>query len=124
MPAPGEFSFLNDDGSLDLAGSLDGEPNLPLLNLDDGVLDIGELGKDLSWNSGATGGRRAAEGDQAGDFCCVTSSALRSESELRLFLRGGPVGRKLGCSPIVDKPRLGVAEDKDVDVSSTENDGL
>ncbi len=105
---PGEFSLRKEDGSLERGGSLVGEPYLPLPPFEEGVEGIGEFGRDFSskylW---ATGGRRG-DGVHAavGDFCCACSSALRSDSELRLFFLGGCVGMKLGCSPMVDKPRF------------------
>ena len=104
----GEFSLRKDAGILDRAGSLVGVPYLPLPPFEDGVDAIGELGSDLSTlNLCVIGGSREVGGDQAGDdFCCETSNAFKSESELRLFFLGGCVGMKLGCSPIVDSPRL------------------
>lgn len=106
LTAPGEFSFRNEDGKRDRAGSLDGDPNLPLPPLDEGVDGMGEAGRDLSSNLLAVGGRRAEGGENGGDFACETSRALRSDSELRLFFLGGCVGMKLGCSPMVDRPKL------------------
>lgn len=104
---PGEFSLRNEEGSLERGVSRVGEPNLPLPPFEDGVDGIGDAGKDLSSNGLLTkGGRRGDGDDHSGDFCGVASSALRSESELRLFFFGGPVGMKLGCSPIVDRPRF------------------
>lgn len=70
LAGPGEFSFLNDAGSLDLVCSFEGEPNLPLPSLEDGVEGIGELGNDLSiFDFGASGGGLKAGDDQPGDFC-------------------------------------------------------
>jgi hypothetical protein len=48
LAGPGEFSLRNEEGSRDRAGSFDGESNLPLPPLEDGVDGIGEFGSDFS----------------------------------------------------------------------------
>jgi hypothetical protein len=109
LAGPGEFSFLNEDGSLDRGGSLVGDVcrTLPPRD-DDGVDGRGEFGRDLSKLAPVIAGtlRRAGAGGDIG--CCEgigKSSSNKSESELRLFFLGGPVvGMKLGCSPIVVSP--------------------
>lgn len=110
LVAPGEFSLRKEAGNLDLGVSFGGEPNRPLPPFEDGVDGIGEFGKDFSSMYRCVtggGGRRAAGGDQAGDFCPGESKLSKSESELRLFfLGGGPFGMKLGCSPMVESPRF------------------
>jgi hypothetical protein len=116
LAGPGEFSFLNEDGSLDRSGSLVGDVCLTLPPRDDdGVDGKGEFGRDLSKLALVIAGTlRKAGGDIIG-VCEGTgteagtetskSGSSKSESELRLFFLGGPVvGMKLGCSPIVVSP--------------------
>lgn len=107
---PGEFSFRKPEGNLDRSGSLVGDPYLMLPPLGvDGFEGKGEFGNDLSKLADVVGLRVAR-----GDFGCESSgksSSLRSESELRLFFLGGPVGMKLGCSPIVERPSDGLDVD-------------
>lgn len=112
---PGDISLLKDDGSLERGEVCTGVANLP--TLDDGVDGGGETGSSLSTsvllctNGGRWGDARWGEGclERSGDegsFCGVLSRLVKSDSELRRFFLGGPVGMKLGCSPIVDSPRL------------------
>ena len=117
---PGEFSFRNPEGSLARSGSLVGEPYLPLPPRDDpGVVGAGEFGKDLSRLALVEGFVLRTEGGDIGCESSCRSSSFRSESELRLFFFGGPVGMKLGCSPIVESPSDGLeVEPGDVASSS------
>lgn len=101
---PGEFSFLNDEGSLDRSGSLVGDVCLRLSpREEDGVEGKGELGRDLSRLAPLGGGARRVAVGEIGCFS-GNSISFKSESELRLFFLGGPVGMKLGCSPMVERP--------------------
>jgi hypothetical protein len=70
---------------------------------EEGVSGAGELGNDLSRLAFVL---RTDDGDSGCDSS-RRSNSFRSESELRLFFLGGPVGIKLGCSPIVDSPSDG-----------------
>jgi hypothetical protein len=65
LAGPGEFSFLNEEGNLDLGVSFVGEPNLPLPPFEDGVEGIGEFGSDLSSIYLFVRGGRRGDGDQA-----------------------------------------------------------
>lgn len=106
LAGPGEFSFLNEEGSLDRSGSLVGDVCLTLPPRDDdGVDGRGEFGRDLSKLAPVIAGTLRKAGGDIG--CCEgtgKSSSSKSESELRLFFLGGPVGMKLGCSPMVVSP--------------------
>lgn len=105
LAGPGEFSFLKEEGSLDRSGSRVGEPYLELPGREDGgVVGIGEFGSDLSRLAPLVGGTRRADGGDMGCELSGKSAACKSESELRLFFLGGPVGMKLGCSPMVESP--------------------
>lgn len=102
---PGDSSRRKEDGNLD-RGDAWGVPYLALFDLADGVDGGGDLGNSLSsvllWSRGGRAGEPGLKGSRFG----VVSTDLRSDSELRRFFLGGPVGMKLGCSPMVDKPRL------------------
>jgi len=105
LAGPGEFSFLNEDGSLDRSGSLVGDVYLTLPPRDDpGVDGRGEFGRDLSKLALVIGGTLRKAGGDIGCEGRGKSSSCKSESELRLFFLGGPVGMKLGCSPMVVSP--------------------
>lgn len=70
----------------------DGFVSRVLLSLEEGVDATGDGGHALG---------------ECPDFCGVAkgvASNCKSDSELRLFFLGGPVGIKLGCSPIVVNP--------------------
>ena len=110
LAGPGEFSFLNEDGSLDRGGSLVGDERLTLPPCDeDGVEGRGEFGRDLSKLALVIAGTLRKAGGDIG-VCegmgteTSKSGSSKSESELRLFFLGGPVGMKLGCSPMVVSP--------------------
>ena len=117
---PGEFSFRNPDGNLARSGSLVGEPYLTLPPRDDpGVVGAGEFGRDLSRLALVEGFVLRAEGGDIGCESSCRSSSFRSESELRLFFFGGPVGMKLGCSPMVESPSDGLDVDPGEAASSS-----
>lgn len=102
---PGDSSRLNDDGSRDRGEPCNGVPyRAPVpLEIDDGVDGIvGGGNAGLSDCVCCNCGRCGVGGSRASRFG-EKSSILRSDSELRRFFLGGPVGMKLGCSPIVVK---------------------
>lgn len=117
---PGEFSFRNPEGSLARKGSLVGDVYLMLPPRDDdGVVGAGEFGNDLSRLAPPVALDLRTEGGDIGCESDGRSSSFRSESELRLFFLGGPVGMKLGCSPIVESPSDGFDVEPGEAVSSS-----
>jgi hypothetical protein len=74
---------------------------------DDGVVGAGEFGNDLSRLALLDGFVLRTEGGDNGCESSGSSNFFKSESELRLFFFGGPVGMKLGCSPMVESPSDG-----------------
>jgi hypothetical protein len=91
---------------------------------DDGVVGAGEFGNDLSRLAPLVCFVLRTEG---GDIGCESrggSNSFKSESELRLFFLGGPVGMKLGCSPIVESPSEGFEVEPGDAASSSRPDGL
>lgn len=117
---PGEFSLRKDDGSLERGVSRDGELYFPLPPFEDGVDGIGDAGKHLSSLGLGVSCSRLGEGDGRGWTFWVASKICRSDNELRRFFLGGPVGMKLGCSPMVDKPRIWVETEVEVEGSMIE----
>jgi hypothetical protein len=62
--------------------------------------DLAGVALDSTVRADSAGG--GDKGSRFGEFSCGS----KSDSELRRFFRGGPVGMKVGCSPIVESPRL------------------
>lgn len=100
---PGDMSRLNEDGSRERGDVCCGVPYRMLLPRDvedgvDGTVAVGTAG--LSDCVCCNCGRCGVGGSSVSRFG-EKSNNFKSESELRLFFLGGPVGIKLGCSPIV-----------------------
>lgn len=100
---PGDNSRLKEDGSRERGDPCSGVPyrlTFPR-ETEDGVEGIVGAGRDgLSDIVCCNCGRCGVGGSFTSRFG-EKSSILRSDSELRRFFLGGPVGMKLGCSPIV-----------------------